>query len=479
MSRRGSHSSFSSSSDVNFDDLDDQQVFGYLDEDDARPPSPDGRPRRSSADFRLNFSPRISALQTSLSPMPPGHNKHVTRKSVTTTKARSPSLSAKKRIVKRPSSLAISRPTSKLFSSKQDNSSKNERQVTTSTKDSDNDSVVEVSENKEAPASKPRKTESTESTKGSRSSDIAPIANTSAIAAALSSLQAQVELLTKEKVQMEADAATTRTTIENLEHKATASEQSSDLFARQLANVKESFQAKLMAREEEVVLEKMTLTKEKESVVEARELFKVEMKKTKKTLENIQLQASEFAVRQSDRDVALLSRKGRIIQLETQLRNDRQTITQLEAALIKSTRALEKKHTALKVKFQEQKEHLEITLAVRQGLATDLQTKRKQVTELEREVTRLNRAKDKSEVKLKHSHQQIVAIQKIHGHEMEKWTKKFPSATDFDINLEQNNESNIPLLESPDKESEWREFVELVAAYEAERQLHEDLDETY
>jgi len=37
MSRRDSGSSFSSSSDVNFDDLDDQQVFGFLeDDDDAR-----------------------------------------------------------------------------------------------------------------------------------------------------------------------------------------------------------------------------------------------------------------------------------------------------------------------------------------------------------------------------------------------------------------------------------------------------------
>lgn len=47
MSRRGSGSSFSSSSDVNFDDLDDQQVFGFLeDDDDSRSASSSSRSRR-------------------------------------------------------------------------------------------------------------------------------------------------------------------------------------------------------------------------------------------------------------------------------------------------------------------------------------------------------------------------------------------------------------------------------------------------
>lgn len=393
-----------------------------------------------------------------------------------------------------------------------------------------------------------------------------------------------MELLTSEKAQLETEAVTARTTIHNLEQKLAASEQSSDLFARQLDNVKESFQAKLMAREEEVSLEKMTLAKEKEtqfqhqqarftteaelwkheiaaltkvklelesetdrlhgelnnevlqrgfaeaknralkteldrtseelqmllqererferaqteiaelraqmasdfqqhelqrqqleervhsllqerevqaagyererqsclqqheaekakllrfvqevrglhrllqiSVVDAREHLNNEVKKTKDVLETIQQQASDFAVHQGDRDVALMSRKGRILQLETQLKNDRQTINQLESTLAKSTRVLEKKHSTLKTKFQEQREHLEITLAVRQGLTTDLQAKRKQVSELEREVARLTLAKGKADVKLKHAQQQIQAMQKVHACEMEKIARK-------------------------------------------------------
>ncbi|KAG2768653.1 hypothetical protein Pcac1_g20174 [Phytophthora cactorum] len=664
MSRRGSNSSFSSSSDVNFDDLDDHQVFGYLeDDDDSRLATPGSRSRSPSADFRLNFSPKI---RSSLAPPPPA-----TRKTSTATaKPRSPSLAAKKRVVKRQSSLTISTPASKLFSHKRESSSGNILQASASTKDSSSDSFLELvttaaptstpsdgredvvdtlqpNESVEAPAAqdlKPfRKAKAAESSGGSGTG--APsIGNANALVAALASLQTQVELLTSDKSQMEIEAATARTTIANLEQKVSASEQSSDLFARQLANVKESFQAKLMAREEEVSLEKMTLAKEKEtllqhqqarftteaelwkheiaaltkvklqlesendrlnkelngeklqrefvetkhrtlkakhtrtceelnllvqekerfehaqveiqelqskladnlhkyelqrqqleeqvsnlllnredqlaqgererqvcarqnekekakllrfvqevrglhhllrmSVVETRELFNSEVKKTKDALENIQQQASEFAVHQSDRDMALMSRKGRILQLETQLKNDRQTINQLESTLAKSTRVLERKHEALKSKYQEQKEHLGITLAVRQGLTTDLQAKRKQVAELEREVTRLNLARGKIDVKLKHSQQQMIAMQKVHARELDKLAKRASSATGSsnieqvpwpDLPLEKNNERKALLLHGDPEEPEWREFVELVAAYEAERQLHQDL----
>ncbi|KAK1930215.1 SUN domain-containing protein 4 [Phytophthora citrophthora] len=594
-------SSFSSGSDVNFDDLDDQQVFGLLgDDDDPRPSRRVSRSRSPSADFRLDFSSRIS----SRAPPPPlpavASSKPAARKSVATTKPRSPSLTPKKRIVKR-SSLTISTPTSKLFSQKRDSSVQNVFQ-TSASRGSHSDLFLDLvpaapveledaavssrrtSKIQEAVAivnSKLRKAKPSESTGGSGS--VATLGNANALVAALASLQTQVELLTSEKSQLEDEVATARTTIENLEQKVAASEQSSDLFAVQLANVKESFQAKLMAREEEVSLERMTLTKEKEtqlqqqqarftteaelwkheiaaltkvklelesdnerlskelsdealqrglfevkhgalkaehartteelqmllqerdrfeqaqveiqklqsqmtenqqdherqrqqlqdresqlllekdeqaaewererhlsvrrngqekakllrfvqevrdlhhllhvSVTEARELFNVEVKKTKDALGVIQQQASEFAVLQSDREVALMSRKGRILQLETQLKNDRQTINQLEATLAKSTRVLENKLATLKTKFQEQKEHLEITLAVRQGLTTDLHAKRQQVADLEREVRRLSLANAKAEVKRKHSQQQILAMQKLHTKDLEKYKK--------------------------------------------------------
>ncbi|KAG6615702.1 Vacuolar protein 8 [Phytophthora cinnamomi] len=665
MSRRGSGSSFSSSSDVNFDDLDDQQVFGFLEDDDeSRSASSSSRSRSPSADFRLDFSSRISASRAPPPPMPAvAPNKPVARKSVATTKPRSPSFASKKRIAKRPSSLAISSPASKLFSQKRADSAENMLQTSASSKDSDSDSLFELAttaatiadtsegraksfgseQTAEIPvvsSTKTLKSKVVESS-GSRtgSGGVAPLGNSNALVAALASLQAQVELLTSEKAQMETEAVTTRATIQNLEQKLAASEQSSDLFAQQLDNVKESFQAKVMAREEEISLEKMTLAKDKEtqlqhqqarfnteaelwkheiaaltkvklelenendrlngelnnevlqrgfaeaknrtlkaeldrtseelqmlgqeqerferaqieilelrakmhsdlcqyelqrqqlenradslllerdgqaarwererqschqqheaekakllrfvkevrglhhvlqaSVTDARERLNNEFKKTKDSLESIQQQASEFAVHQSDRDVALMSRKGRILQLETQLKNDRQTINQLESTLAKSTRVLEKKHATLKAKFQEQKEHLEITLAVRQGLTTDLQTKRKQVSELEREVARLTLAKGKTDVKLKHAQQQIQAMQKVHACEMEKFAKKTSTGSGKAAqvqpaepnSMEENNEVKALALESPE-EPEWREFIELVAAYEAERQLH-------
>ncbi|EEY67086.1 uncharacterized protein PITG_17689 [Phytophthora infestans T30-4] len=549
MIRRGSSSSLSSSSsDVNFDDVDDHQVFGYLeDDDDSRLASPGNRPRSPSADFRLNFSPRINA-----SIAPP---RQTTRKSNATAKPRSPPLTAKKSIVKGQSSLT---PVSKISSHKRENSSAN---VLHASIDSDRCSFFEL-----APA-RVAASKAAESGTGTQ-----PLRNTDALVAALVSLQTQVELLATEKSQLEGEVITARTAIENLEQKVVASELSSDLFARQLANVKESFQAKLMAREEEVALEKMTLGKEKEtqlqhqqarfsteavlwkheiaaltkvklelenesdrlnkvvddekhtriseelqilskekkrfelvqieiqelkseladdtkkhevqrqqleaqkckllldkkdeaaewererhvssrqnekekakllrfaqevrglhhllqlSVVETRKLFNFEVKKVEETLQNIQQQASELAVHHSDRDMALMSRNGRILQLESQRKNDRQTIKQLEATLVRSTRVLEKKYDVLKAKYEEQKEHLEITLAVRQGLTTDLQAKRKQVTELERDVARLTRAKGKTDVTLKHSQQQIIAMQKVHAHELGKLIKRSPAS---------------------------------------------------
>ncbi|KAG6952861.1 hypothetical protein JG688_00013085 [Phytophthora aleatoria] len=412
MSRRGSNSSFSSSSDVNFDDLDDHQVFGYLeDDDDSRLATPGSRSRRC--------------------------------------------------------------------------------------------------------------------------------------------VSTQVELLTSDKSQMEIEAATARTTIANLEQKVSASEQSSDLFARQLANVKESFQAKLMAREEEVSLEKMTLAKEKETLLQHQqarftteaELWKHEiaaLTKVKLQLEsendrlnkelNDEKLQREFVetkhrtlkakhtrtceelnllVQEKERfehaQVEIQELQSKLAdnlhkyelqrqQLEEQVSNlllnredqlaQGERERQLESTLAKSTRVLERKHEGLKSKYQEQKEHLEITLAVRQGLTTDLQAKRKQVAELEREVTRLNLARGKTDVKLKHSQQQMIAMQKVHARELGKLTKRASSATGSskieqvpwpDHPLEKNNERKALSLHGDPEEPEWREFVELVAAYEAERQLHQDL----
>ncbi|KAF1784866.1 SUN domain [Phytophthora cactorum] len=424
-----SNSSFSSSSDVNFDDLDDHQVFGYLeDDDDSRLATPGSRSRR-------------------------------------------------KRVVKRQSSLTISTPASKLFSHKRESSSGNILQASASTKDSSSDSFLELVTTA-APTSTPS------DGREDQSSDLfaRQLANVKeSFQAKLMAREEEVSLekmtlakeketllqhqqarftteaelwkheiaaLTKVKLQLESEndrlnKELNGEKLQGTKHTRTCEElnllvQEKERFEHAQVEIQE-LQSKLADNLHKYELQRQQLEEqvsnlllnredqlaqgERERQVCARQNEKEKAKllrfvqevrglhicsKTKDALENIQQQASEFAVHQSDRDMALMSRKGRILQLETQLKNDRQTINQLESTLAKSTRS----------KYQEQKEHLEITLAVRQGLTTDLQAKRKQVAELEREVTRLNLARGKTDVKLKHSQQQMIAMQKVHAREL-------------------------------------------------------------
>ncbi|RLN02374.1 hypothetical protein BBJ28_00014130, partial [Nothophytophthora sp. Chile5] len=650
MSRRGSRSeSNSSGSDVNFDDVDEQQVFGFLeDEDDARPGSASGRsawtfPHGSARRRRLRRQSRpgklyvVPALPRSASG---GGSRGTTRlpgllqvgrKSATSPKTRSP-----KRKVKRPSAPSLSSMTTASFASSSSGSTPppgEQLNAATASSSVGVDGAAasgRPTRQREAaavvPNRRPRaKSVATASGRGAASAR----ANANAHVEALAALQVEVEETMHGKRQVEAELEGDRSRLQTLEQKLTASEQSSDLFARQLESAKESFQAKLLAREEELSREKGTLLREKAaelqhqqarftteaelwkheiasltkaqlelrsqndqlrgelhdqrqqrdaaelrnqvlevgqlrtreelqllaqwkaqfeqsesdlqqlrvavaeasqrheverhrlqeqvsrllleredqlvgvgrerqrcvrqqdeekaklrrfaqevrglhrllqlSVVEAREHLSREMSQTKATLERAQQQASELALQQSGREMALVSRRGRILQLETQLKNDRQTISQLEAALAKATRTRDRKEAALRAKFQEQKEHLEVTLAVRHGLATELQSKREQAAELERGAARLHAAKDKLGVRLRQAQQQIRAMQQLHACESAKAARSSADGGG-------RRQKPPPAVAAWGDDAvccvaDWGEFVALVAAYEAERQL--------
>lgn len=155
--------------------------------------------------------------------------------------------------------------------------------------------------------------------------------------------------------------------------------------------------------------------------LDARELVKQEMLKTQSLLQGIQEQAYELAIHHRQKETALATKQSKIIQLEAQLKNDKQAMNQLETALAKATRSLERKDELFKVKYHEQKEHLEITLAVRHGLTSELQVKKQQVLDLDKKLAQTAVVKDKAERRSKHLHQQIQIMQHTHVRELETY----------------------------------------------------------
>ncbi|KAF1784863.1 SUN domain [Phytophthora cactorum] len=352
-----SNSSFSSSSDVNFDDLDDHQVFGYLeDDDDSRLATPGSRSRSG--------------------------------------------------VVKRQSSLTISTPASKLFSHKRESSSGNILQASASTKDSSSDSFLELQSSDLFARQLANVKESFQAKLMAREEEVSLEKMTLAKEkemllqhqqarftteaelwkheiAALTKVKLQLESendrlnkeLNGEKLQREFVETKHRTlkakhtrTCEELNLLVEIQELQSKLadnlhkYELQRQQLEEQVSNLLLNREDQLAQgerERQVCARQNEK--EKAKLLRFVQEKTKDALENIQQQASEFAVHQSDRDMALMSRKG---------------------------------------------------------LTTDLQAKRKQVAELEREVTRLNLARGKTDVKLKHSQQQMIAMQKVHAREL-------------------------------------------------------------
>ncbi|KAJ0404321.1 hypothetical protein ATCC90586_007635 [Pythium insidiosum] len=154
---------------------------------------------------------------------------------------------------------------------------------------------------------------------------------------------------------------------------------------------------------------------------ETKEQLRKEMKKTQQTLTSVEQQTREMAIHLNDKAVALVAKQNRVIQLEAQLKNERQTVHQLELALSKTTRVLERKEATFKTKYQEQREFLEITTAVRNGLTTELQAKKKQLAAMEQQVKALTLSKSDVEKRNKHLSQQVKIMQQMHAREMEKF----------------------------------------------------------
>ncbi|KAJ0399430.1 hypothetical protein P43SY_005369 [Pythium insidiosum] len=154
---------------------------------------------------------------------------------------------------------------------------------------------------------------------------------------------------------------------------------------------------------------------------DTKEQLRKEMKKNQQTLTSVEQQAREMAIHLNDKAVALVAKQNRVIQLEAQLKNERQTVHQLELALSKTTRVLERKEATFKTKYQEQREFLEITTAVRNGLTTELQAKKKQLAVMEQQVKALTLSKSDVEKRNKHLSQQVKIMQQMHAREMEKF----------------------------------------------------------
>ncbi|RLN43802.1 hypothetical protein BBJ28_00019927, partial [Nothophytophthora sp. Chile5] len=566
MSRRGSRSaSDSSGSDVNFDDVDERQVFGFLgDEDDARAGGASGRFVRPPPPSSGPLAPAHVCLLPQRR-LPPGLLLADQRAAPGTDPVRVGSW-RRKRKARRPSAPSLGSPAAESPPPGEQLPADGAAESGRPTGQREAAAVV--------PGRSPRaKAAASASARGAASARASANAHVEA-------LQVEVEEATRGKRQVEAELEGARSRLQTLEQKLAASEQSSDLFARQLESAKESFQATLLAREEELSRERAALLREKAaelqlqqarfateaelwkreiasltkaqlelrsqseqlrgelhdqrqqrdaaelrnqalegeqlrtreelqllarwkaqfeqsesdlqqlrgataeasqrheaerhrlqeqvsrllleredqlagvgrerqrcvrqqdeerarlrrfaqevrglhrllqlSVVEAREHLSSEVSQTKAALERAQQQAGELALQQSGREMALVARRGRVLQLETQLKNDRQTIGQLEAALAAATRTRDRKEAALRARLQEQKEHLEITLAVRQGLTTELQSKREQAAELERAAARLQAAKDKLGVRLRQAQQQIRAMQQFHACELDR-----------------------------------------------------------
>jgi hypothetical protein len=157
-----------------------------------------------------------------------------------------------------------------------------------------------------------------------------------------------------------------------------------------------------------------------ESVVNTKATLAAESDKTQRLLETLRGEANELAIRQSGRDVALVARQNRIIQLEAQAKNDRQAVRELEDALAKISRSADRKGAAVSARLAEQKEHLELTLAVRRGLAAELQVKKQQLADADAKTRALEEDKRRGDVRVKQLQQQIAAMQLVHARELEK-----------------------------------------------------------
>lgn len=155
-------------------------------------------------------------------------------------------------------------------------------------------------------------------------------------------------------------------------------------------------------------------------VVDTRSTVAGEVAQTQRLLTDLRLQANELAIQQSRRDVVLAARQNRIIQLEAQAKNDRQAVRDLETTLAKTSRVADRKGAAVTARLAEQKEHLELTLAVRRGLASELQTKKQKLMDADSRMKLLEEARRRSDAKAKHLQQQINAMQLVHARELEK-----------------------------------------------------------
>lgn len=148
-----------------------------------------------------------------------------------------------------------------------------------------------------------------------------------------------------------------------------------------------------------------------------------EKHKTEDMLRDVQRQAQELAIQQNEKDMTIATKQSRIIQLETQLKNERRAVRQLETEIASTTKRFEGRDATLRAKHIEQKDHLAITVAVRDGLMSELQVKKQRIEEQDKQLASAALMKKQAQTKVQQLQQQIKVLQHTYVRELEKYAE--------------------------------------------------------
>lgn len=154
---------------------------------------------------------------------------------------------------------------------------------------------------------------------------------------------------------------------------------------------------------------------------ESRHVLLREKHKTEEMLREVQRQAQELAIQQNEKDMTIATKQSRIIQLKTQLKNERRAVRQLETEIASTTKRFENRDATLRAKHIEQKDHLAITVAVRDGLMIELQAKKQRIEEQDKQLASATLMKKQAQTKVQQLQQQIKVLQYSYVRELEKY----------------------------------------------------------
>lgn len=154
---------------------------------------------------------------------------------------------------------------------------------------------------------------------------------------------------------------------------------------------------------------------------DTRHILLREKQKTEGMLRDVQCQAQEMVIQQNEKDMVIATKQSRIIQLETQLKNERRAVRHLETEIASTTKRFESRDATLRAKHIEQKDHLAITVAVRDGLMNELQVKKQRIEEQDKQLASAALMKKHAQTKVQQLQQQIKVLQHTYVQELEKY----------------------------------------------------------